>query len=319
MRMEHPVDDPRAETRRPRARRAHLRATLTGWARLLGLACARLPAEIDDPAPPEEPTGTGGTPDPAPATGGRGPDASGAGGARMDAPRDTVTPPPMPAPITPGCGAETLVTAAFLDAIFPPNARHAVYTHAGLLQAAKAFPRFLASGTLETCKKEAAAFLANVAHESGRLRYVEEINKNRYCAPSASCPCDGATGDQSKWFYGRGAMQLSWNYNYCAAGSALGVDLRTQPGQVATSPELAWKTAIWFWMTQRAGGRTTCHLAITESGSFGETIRTINGGLECDKGGYNVQPAVTERVKAYLDYARRLGITNPGAPTDNDC
>jgi len=72
-------------------------------------------------------------------------------------------------------------------------------------------------------------------------------------------------------------------------------------------------------MTQRGGGRSTCHEAITVGGGFGETIRTINGGLECDKGGYNAQPAVTERVKAYLDYAKRLGITNPGLPTDNDC
>lgn len=312
--MKHPVE----QLVGPRPR-AVVIAVLSCWAAVASVACARLPAEGEEPEPPEEPTGTGGASNPG--TGGRPPDPPGAGGARMDAARDTVTPEAMPAMVTPGCGADVLVTPAFLDAIFPPSARHAVYTHAGFQQAARAFPRFLATGSLETCKKEAAAFLANVAHESGRLRYVEEINKNRYCQPSASCPCDGATGDQSKWFFGRGAMQLSWNYNYCAAGTALGVDLRNQPAQVASSPELAWKTAIWFWMTQRAGGRSTCHLAMTEAtgGGFGETIRTINGGLECNKGGYGPQPAVTERVKAFLDYVRRLGITNPGAPTDHDC
>jgi chitinase len=250
------------------------------------------------------------------------PNTGGAGGTSTpDAapPRDMGRPEAAVDPVPEGCGVETIITPAFLDAIFPPASRHPVYTHAGLVQAAKAFPRFIGAGSAEICKKEAAAFLANVAHESGRLRYVEEINKDRYCSSRGECPCDGGTNDQSKWFFGRGAMQISWNYNYCAASVALGVDLRAQPSLVATSPELAWKTAIWFWMTQMGAGRTTCHLAITENRGFGETIRTINGGLECDQGGYGSQSGVTERVKAYIDFAKRLGITNPGAPTDNDC
>jgi chitinase len=295
------------------------------------LACVGPPATGGDAGEPEQTEGTGGSAGSAggfgneipEATGGRsggqGGSPGGAGGMARDAaaPRDTGPPPSEPVPA--GCGAETIVTSAFLDAIFPPAGRNPVYTHAGFLQAAKAFPRFIATGDAETCRKEAAAFLANVAHESGRLRYVEEINKNRYCSNRGDCPCDNATNDQSKWYFGRGAMQLSWNYNYCAAGNYLGVDLRAQPDLISRTPELAWKTAIWFWMTQVGGGRDTCHNSITGPGGFGETIRTINGGIECNKGGYGAQPGVTERVKAYLDYAKRLGITNPGAATDNDC
>jgi hypothetical protein len=52
---------------------------------------------------------------------------------------------------------------------------------------------------------------------------------------------------------------------------------------------------------------------------FPGTIDAINGALECNKGGYDVQPAVTARVKAYLDYATRLGVRNLGAPQDHDC
>jgi predicted chitinase len=317
--MEHTVDEGSAGAGGRSAWRQSRAMRLPTWSCLLLLACARNVADgsIDEPPPEEEPTGTGG------ASGTGGTATSGTGGAPgvrdSGAPRDIATVESTPEPITPGCGPASLVTAAFLDAIFPPASRHAVYTHAGFLQAAKAFPRFLTAGSLEVCKKEAAAFLANVAQESGRLRYVEEINKDRYCSSRADCPCEAGTGDQSKWYYGRGAMQLSWNYNYCAASVALGVDLRAQPSQVSTSPELAWKTAIWFWMTQRGGGSNTCHLSMTEGGGFGETIRTINGGIECNKGGYGAQPGVTERVKAYLDYAKRLGITTPGAPTDNDC
>lgn len=64
---------------------------------------------------------------------------------------------------------------------------------------------------------------------------------NGYCdftiEPPQACPCDGAleseTGDlegyipASKVFFGRGAIQLSWNYNFRAASEALTGDATT--------------------------------------------------------------------------------------------
>src|SRR6185295_2465534 len=180
---------------------------------------------------------------------------------------------------------------------------------------AASFPTFVNTGSVDTCRKEAAAFLANVARETGRLRYAEQIAKSQYCSSRNSCACDPTTTDQSKWYYGRGPIQLSWNYNYCAAGTALGLDLLSQPSIVATNSEVAWKTALWFWMTQEGAGNSTCHAAMTTgAGSFGETIRSINGGQECNMGGYGANEGVTERVDHYIDYARRLGVANPGPP-----
>jgi predicted chitinase len=217
------------------------------------------------------------------------------------------------------CGLTTVVTQTLFDTIFPLNTRNALYTYEGFVAAAAAFPTFVNTGTLDTCRKEAAAFLANVARETGRLRYAEQIAKAQYCASRNGCVCDPATQDQTRWYYGRGALQLSWNYNYCAAGAALGLDLLTQPNLVSTNSEVAWKTALWFWMSQRGAGTATCHAAITSGASFGETIRTINGGQECNLGGYGVVDGVTERVDHYIDYATRLGIANPGLPQDLDC
>jgi len=244
---------------------------------------------------------------------------AGGSGSPPDAARvDGSAQPPDAGPAGP-CGLTTVVTQTLFDTIFPLNTRNALYTYEGFVAAAAAFPTFVNTGTLDTCRKEAAAFLANVARETGRLRYAEQIAKAQYCASRNGCVCDPATQDQTRWYYGRGALQLSWNYNYCAAGAALGLDLLTQPNLVSTNSEVAWKTALWFWMSQRGAGTATCHAAITSGASFGETIRTINGGQECNLGGYGVVDGVTERVDHYIDYATRLGIASPGLPQDLDC
>jgi chitinase len=177
---------------------------------------------------------------------------------------------------------------------------------------------FANTGTLESCRKETAAFLGNIARETGRLRYAEEIAKSVYCSTRTACVCDASTTDQTKWYYGRGAIQLTWNYNYCSAGTALMTDLLGQPRLVHTDPKYAWATALWYWMTSKGGHTMTCHQAMTGAGNFGDTIRTINGG-ECGGGGYGSVSAVTQRVDAYIEFAKGLGVANPGTPTDLDC
>jgi chitinase len=184
-----------------------------------------------------------------------------------------------------------------------PNAHLSIYSYQGLLDAAAAYPAFGGSGTTDQQKREIAAFLANVAHETGDLQYADEIAKADYCQSSSSCPCE--PGQQ---YFGRGALQLSWNYNYCAAGDALGVDLRKNPGQISTSPKLIWLTGMWFWMTSTGAGNQTCHDGIASSG-FGATIKTINGGLEC--GGQNAGSA-QDRVTHYQKFCQLLGV-DPGS------
>src|SRR5690606_32446923 len=104
----------------------------------------------------------------------------------------------------------SLFSQAQFNQLFP--SRNSFYTYQGFLDAAAIYPAFGGTGDTATRKREIAAFLANVTHETGDLRYVEEINKGDYCSSSGSCPCEAG-----KRYFGRGPIQLSWNYNYCAA------------------------------------------------------------------------------------------------------
>jgi predicted chitinase len=181
--------------------------------------------------------------------------------------------------------------------------RNDFYTYQGLVEATLKYPVFAGIGTDEQRKREAAAFLANVARETGELVYIEQIAKDVLCQPSASCPCE-----PGKSYYGRGPIQISWNYNYCTAGKALNYDLRAQPELVAQNPTIAWATGLWFWMTQRGAGTTTPHSAITGGSGFGETIRSINGDVECNG---KSPEGVNSRVDFYQRFCQLLGVT-PG-------
>ncbi|MDP9793425.1 hypothetical protein J2S43_001937 [Catenuloplanes nepalensis] len=213
--------------------------------------------------------------------------------------------PELPGKDVPPPGSSGKLDEAAFNQIFP--GRIPFYTYAGLMTAMAKYPAFGQTGDETTRKREIAAFLANVNQESGGLRYVEEINRSawgNYCNAQApyGCPA-GHTA-----YHGRGPIQLSWNTNYHAAGQALNLDLLNNPDLVMTNASVAWQTALWFWMTQSGAGTMTPHAAITNGSGFGETIRSINGILECHGG----QPAaIANRVNSYREYTRILGVT-PG-------
>lgn len=207
-----------------------------------------------------------------------------------------------------GTGFAAIVSEAQFNQIYP--GRNSFYTYSGLVNAAKSFGAFAGTGDNSVKIREAAAALANFSHETGGLVYVTEIAKGEYCGDwdnnPGTCPCE-----PGKWYYGRGPMQLSWNGNYCAAGDALGLDLRRNPEIVEQDATVAWKTAIWFWMTQTGAGNQTPHNAIVNGAGFGETIRAINGSLECNGGN---QAQVQSRISEFNRILGILGGTaGPGA------
>ncbi|MDB5105141.1 MAG: uncharacterized protein JWP91_2830 [Fibrobacteres bacterium] len=199
-----------------------------------------------------------------------------------------------------GSGLTALMSEATFNSMFP--GRNPFYTYSGLVNATGSYPTFANEGELITKKRELAAFLANVQHETGGLVYTEEINKSDYCGGGCGC----AAG---KRYYGRGPLQLSWNYNYCAAGSALGLPLQSDPDLVARDAKVAWQTGLWFWMTQSGAGYRSGHASMVGGNGFGETIRTINGSLECNGGNPG---AVQSRIDAYRRFCQLLGV-DPGA------
>jgi hypothetical protein len=210
-----------------------------------------------------------------------------------------------PTPNT-GTGLGSVVSSGTFSTMFPN--RIAFYTHDALVSAGNAWSGFVSASDMTIRKREAAAFLANINHESDQLRAVREYNTNNYCnycdpGQWFGCPAGSCN------YYGRGPMQLSWNYNYKATGDAIGVDLLNNPDRVATDATVAWKTAVHFWMTNPGPNVRTAHAGITCSDSwcgFGQTIRSINGSLECD--GRN-PGAVESRVSKYRQFCDLLGVS----------
>ncbi|MER7724726.1 glycoside hydrolase family 19 protein [Streptomyces sp. NPDC096323] len=203
----------------------------------------------------------------------------------------------------PGSSTGFVVSEAQFNQMFP--GRSSFYTYSGLTAALSAYPGFANTGSDTVKKQEAAAFLANVSHETGGLVYVVEqntANYPHYCDTSQSygCPAGQAA------YYGRGPIQLSWNFNYKAAGDALGINLLANPYLVEQDASVAWKTGLWYWNTQNGPGTMTAHNAMVNGAGFGETIRSINGSLECNGG----NPAqVQSRIAKYQAFVQILGTT----------
>ncbi len=199
-----------------------------------------------------------------------------------------------------------VVSEAQFNRMFPN--RNSFYTYSGLTAALAAYPGFANTGGDTVRKQEAAAFLANVSHETGGLVHIVEqntANYPHYCdwGRPYGCPAGQAA------YYGRGPIQLSWNFNYKAAGDALGIDLLKNPWRVQNESAVAWKTGLWYWNTQSGPGTMSGHTAMVTGAGFGQTIRSINGALECDGG----NPAqVQSRVTTYQQFAQVLGVPAGG-------
>jgi len=197
-----------------------------------------------------------------------------------------------------------IATEAFFNGILSVAsdtcAGKSFYKYSDFISAASAFSSFGTTGTSDDNKREIAAFFANVAHETSSLCYVEEINKSAYCDSTyTQYPCAA-----DKQYYGRGPLQLTWNYNYGAAGDYLSVDLLNNPDTVAQDDLTSWKTALWFWNVN-----SNCHTAITSGQGFGATIQAINGAVECNGGN---SAAVSDRVSLYTNYCSDFGV-DPGS------
>jgi predicted chitinase len=192
-----------------------------------------------------------------------------------------------------------VVSEAQFNQMFPN--RNSFYTYAGLVTALSSYPGFATTGSATVQKQEAAAFLANVDHETGGLVYINEVDQSgNYCAAEPyGCPAGTYA------YYGRGPLQISWNFNYESAGNALGVDLLDNPNLVSTNAAISWETALWYWMTDTGPGTMTGHNAMVNGAGFGQTIWAINGSVECN-GGNTAE--MQDRVNDYQQFTQILGV-----------
>jgi len=205
-----------------------------------------------------------------------------------------------------------------------------IYTYKNFLQAIGRYPAFCgeksetSSTDMDTiCRRELAAFFAQVTQETGghvpndpvpefrqTFRFVREIacQSNPAHCSGYNLACSSAL--QGKWFkcpqsaltneivyYGRGAIQLTHNYNYGRFSLAAFADdqvLLLAPDRVAAEGELAFLASLWFWMTPQ-NPKPSMHEVVTEFyvpnandlsrnlvDGFGLLTNIINGSMECN-------------------------------------
>ncbi|NDW11245.1 glycoside hydrolase family 19 protein [Dysgonomonas sp. 520] len=126
-------------------------------------------------------------------------------------------------------------------------------------------------------------FLAQIGHESGQLKYNEELASGAAYEGRKDLG-NTHTGDGRK-YKGRGLIQITGRANYKQLSDAWGIDFINQPELLAT-PEFAVKSACWWWNNRKLN-------TIADNGdetAFKRITKIINGG--------------------YNGYADRLNIWN---------
>jgi len=125
----------------------------------------------------------------------------------------------------------------------------------------------MAEGQVNTCLRK-SAFIAQLALESGELRYMEELASG--AAYEGRKDLGNTQPGDGKRFKGRGPIQLTGRANYAAAGKALGLDLVGKPETVAT-PEVGFRTTVWFWKSHGLN-------ELADKSDFLSITKRINGG-----------------------------------------
>ena len=92
-----------------------------------------------------------------------------------------------------------------------------------------------------------AHFLAQLGHESGDLRYAEELADGS--AYEGRLDLGNTQPGDGPRFKGRGLIQLTGRANYTAYGTARSQDFVSEPNylKIATDAKLAVDVACWYW------------------------------------------------------------------------
>ncbi len=98
--------------------------------------------------------------------------------------------------------------------------------------------------------QRAAAFIAQIGHESGRLAYVKEIwDPEKVPAQKnyeGSIRLGNTVEGDGERFMGRSPVQITGRKNYKLVGDALGVDFVAQP-QLLERVDYGAQASAWFW------------------------------------------------------------------------
>lgn len=142
--------------------------------------------------------------------------------------------------------------------------------------------------------RRAAAFLAQLAHESGSLQYVKELasgaayDTGKLAAALGNTP--EADGDGEK-YKGRGLIQITGHTNYQKLSEALSQDFINNP-TLLEQPMNAALSAGWFWNSRALN-------TFADRDDFLTITKKINGGTN----------GWADRVQHWNRCMKALGVT----------
>ncbi len=245
---------------------------------------------------------------------------------------------------------ESIVSESDWDFLFPD--RHEKYTYLNFLKGVGKYPAFCSSyddgrDADAICRKSLATMFAHFTQETGGhnaysaypewrqgLVYLREVGwdenaANGYgiCDPSLwqaqAFPCGTYDDGRYKSYFGRGAKQLSYNYNYGPFSYSIYGDvnkLLNEPGLVA-STWLNLASAVFFYLYPQSPKPSMLHVIDgtwkpnandRDNGlvpGFGVTTQIINGGVEC--GGKTEHQQSQSRIDYYRKIAAYLNVPVP--------
>jgi putative chitinase len=140
---------------------------------------------------------------------------------------------------------------------------------------------------IDTSKRQ-AAFLAQVAHESGSLKYTAEIASGS--AYEGRQDLGNVIAGDGVRYKGRGLMQITGRRNYQTSGLGLDLPLIEFP-ELLESPSNAARSAGWYWKHHKLN-------TFADANRFGALTRAINGG-------YN---HLDERIGFWIVARKVLGL-----------
>lgn len=246
---------------------------------------------------------------------------------------------------------ESILSEKDWDFLFPMRAPE--YTYLNFLKAIGKFPAVCGTYTDgrdsdAICRKSLATMFAHFAQETGgheswrdipewrqALVYLREVGwvegqkggYNGECNPDVwqgqTWPCGKDKDGDFVSYFGRGAKQLSYNYNYGPFSDAMYGDVRP----LLDKPELVADTwmnlasAVFFFVYPQPPKPSMLHVIDgtwqpndhdKENGlvaGFGVTIQIINGGVEC--GGADENAQSLNRIAYYKEFANYLKVPVP--------
>lgn len=114
-----------------------------------------------------------------------------------------------------------------------------------------------------------AHFMAQLMHESGSFRYMEEIASGQ--AYEGRADLGNTQPGDGKLFKGRGPLQITGRANYRKFGRAIGIDLERHP-HLAAIPSIGLHLALEYWESRKIN-------AMADADDVAAVTRAVNGGL----------------------------------------